>query len=331
MNIMQSVRELIDERAPRHLEETARAALELFEQQHGVATRRQLLAEGVTKDQLYHAVQKGRWVRLCPRVYGLASWPASHARWLQVAGMATGGVASHASAAWLWERVEEPPDQPEVSTPWARGPVAADLGAHKGGPWPGVVVHRSRDLEQAKVSQRRGIPVTNPLRTLVDLAAEASARALGGAVDRALSSRLVSVEGLLAEAARLRRRGRQGPPQLRQALGQRGFTGGPAASVLESRAARLFKRNGLVVTRREVVVDEGHYRLDFELEGRIYVEFDGYAYHCSPESKRYDDARRNKLRLLGYTVLVYDWWVAMVEPRRVVQDVLAAKALTAAG
>ena len=39
----------------------------------------------------------------------------------------------------------------------------------------------------------------------------------------------------------------------------------------------------------------------------MFVEVDGYAYHWSPEQKRYDDARRNKLWLRGFTVLVYDW------------------------
>ena len=161
------------------------------------------------------------------------------------------------------------------------------------------------------------------------MAAAARPALLDEAVDAALSTRLVSVEALLAEAARLKRSGRSGPAELTRCLKRRGFVGGLSSSVLESRALRLLARAGINVVACEVAVDDDRYRLDIELEGRVFVELDGYAYHWSPEQKRHDDARRNRLRLLGFEVLVYDWQSVVNEPRRVVAEVRKAKRATA--
>ena len=78
---------------------------------------------------------------------------------------------------------------------------------------------------------------------------------------------------------------------------------------------------GIKVLACEVVADENRYRLDMQLEGRLFVELDGYAYHWNPEQKRHDDARRNRLRLLGFAILVYDWHAVVNEPRRVVAEI----------
>lgn len=104
-------------------------------------------------------------------------------------------------------------------------------------------------------------------------------------------------------------------------LKRRGFVGAPSSSVLESRALRLLARAGIKVLACEVVADENRYRLDMQLEGRLFVELDGYAYHWNPEQKRHDDARRNRLRLLGFAILVYDWHTVVNEPRRVVAEI----------
>ncbi len=71
-------------------------------------------------------------------------------------------------------------------------------------------------------------------------------------------------------------------------------------------------------------MDGGRYRLDIQVGPRVFVEVDGFAYHWTPEQKRYDDKRRNELRLLGYEILVYDWKAVMDEPRRVVKETKTA-------
>ncbi|HXW78750.1 MAG TPA: DUF559 domain-containing protein [Acidimicrobiales bacterium] len=151
-----------------------------------------------------------------------------------------------------------------------------------------------------------------------------SSELLDEAIDAALAQRLVNVDGLLAEVARLRRRGRRGPAQLMARLDGRGFVGASSPSVLESRALRVLAAGKVKVDRCEVVVNNGRYRLDIQVGPQLFVEVDGYAYHWAPEQKHYDDQRRNKLRLLGFEILVYDWRAIVSEPRRVLKDVKTA-------
>jgi hypothetical protein len=288
----------------------------VFRAQMGLATRVQLLKLGVTQQQIRTALTQGRWSRAAPGLYSLPSWPPSPRRRLLAACLATDGVASHASAAWIWDLLDQAPSPPVVSLAHRRHGVLTGVGAEAPlsavGPELGlVVVHRTRDLAAASISLRHGIPTTNPLRSLVDLAGASEPTVIDGAIDVALVKRLVSIESLVAEAQRLKRRGRRGPAQLMAHLERRSFIGAPAPSVLESRTLRLLANAGIKVVNCETVVDGGHYRLDIELEHRVFLEVDGYAYHWSPEQKRKDDARRNRLRLLGIEFLVYDWRAVM--------------------
>jgi very-short-patch-repair endonuclease len=160
----------------------------------------------------------------------------------------------------------------------------------------------------------------------VDLAAHIEPALLDEAIDGGLAVRLVTVEGLLAEAVRLARPGRSGPAQLTGRLEERGFAGAPAPSVLESRALRLLVASSIRVENCEVVVKGTGYRLDIQLEGGLFVEVDGYSYHWSPEQKRYDDARRNKLRLMGFEILVYDWQTVTKHGRQMAEEIRVALA-----
>jgi len=145
------------------------------------------------------------------------------------------------------------------------------------------------------------------------------------AVDLALSSRLVTAEGLEAETTRRGGRGRRGTSTVRRMLSDRGLSGGPTASVLEAETSRLLARWRIAVTGREVkVYEDGRYRIDFLLSPILVVEVDGFAYHWSPEAKRYDEERRNRLRLGGMFVLVYTWRDVHFDERRVAWEILAA-------
>jgi very-short-patch-repair endonuclease len=300
----------------------------LFKTQLGLATRAQLLKEGITRGQINTALAQGRWVRTASGLYALSNWPPEPNRGLLAACIATGGVASHASAAWLWDLLkDEPPltvsvrhgEKPRTPSPTNRRhipPGSPDLSA--------LVVHYSRDLSSSSISNWSGVPTTNPLRTLVDLAAVSGSEMLDEAIDAALAKRLATVDALMAEAARLRRAGRRGPAQLIDRLDARSFAGAPSPSVLESRTLRLLAGANIKVDNCEVVVDEGRYRLDIQVGARLFVEVDGFAYHWGPEQKHHDDRRRNRLRLCGFEILVYDWRAIANEPRRVVKEVRGA-------
>lgn len=291
-------------------------ASDLMRRQYSLITLRDALQSGLTKAQVEARVRSGRWVRLHHQIYASASSPATPDRDLLAAYWAAGAgaAASHLSAAWLLDLVPLPPPSPVITVPYQRSVHLR-----------GVTVHRSRDLAQGRLLEKRRVRYTDPLRVLTDLAGELTAEELTPIVDRALSSRLVTTNGLVQEAGRRRRRGRSGPTDLLALLSTRGLTGGPEPSVLEAETMRLFRRWGIPVISRELEVEAGgRYRIDFLVGENLVVEVDGYAYHWSPEAKAYDDTRRNRLRAKGFTVLVYDWRAVRREPRRVAKEILTA-------
>lgn len=286
-----------------------------FRQQYGVLHRRQALRLGVSARQITRRLTSGEWERVHPSVYRLASSPGSYEQSLLAACLAAGAraVASHEGAAWMWRMLPERPRRPSITVPPQHHPRLN-----------GVAVHRLNDLDQQRVIVRRGIPCTDPLRTLVDLAAVAESVTTVEALDRTLVSKLTDVQAIDAELERRGGHGRRGVAPLRQILIDRGMTGGPTPSALEAAALQLMRRWGIPVRGREVVTDGGRYRIDFLLTETIAVEVDGYAFHWSPEAKSRDEERRNRLRLRGMTVLVYTWRDIFYDERRVATEIMSA-------
>lgn len=273
---------------------------------------------GATMDVVRYKLDSAEWERMHRGVYRDTAAPQAPEQNLRGAWLALRGaaVASHASAAWLWQLTPAPPDRPELSIQTSTGRRLR-----------GVTIHHFADLDWAAAVSRMGILVTNPLRTIVDLAGSPALTSaqLTDAVDVALAKRLVTIPGLMAELDRLSRRGRPGVGRLRWHLHDRGFIGAPAPSVLESRLGRIIVATRLPLPRVELKVtvgQEGDYRLDVAWpEIKLAVEVDGYIFHSSVEHKQRDDTRRNRLQQAGWTVLVYNWREASNEPARLVREI----------
>jgi very-short-patch-repair endonuclease len=194
----------------------------------------------------------------------------------------------------------------------------------------GVDLHRPVDYPAHAVVVRN-IRCTNPLRTLVDLAAVSPAAILDDAVDRALASRLLTVEAIEAELGRLGRQGRSGVAALRAGLRRRGFVGAPHPSVLESRTLRLLRQHLIEPLACEVKMGPGgRYRVDVLLAPRVVMEVDGFTYHADPEQVAEDKRRRTRIRLDGTIRIDYTWRDILYDSRRVVREVREALALAAA-
>jgi hypothetical protein len=101
-------------------------------------------------------------------------------------------VLSHFSAAALWGFLDWDRRHPEVTVRRTSARRRA-----------GIRIHRSNELERRDVMRLKGIPVTSPARTLVDLAAVANDKLLRTAVRRALARRRVSIRQLVAMRRRL--------------------------------------------------------------------------------------------------------------------------------
>ena len=288
----------------------------------GLLTRAQAMALGATAKQIKVRLARAEWEIVFRTVYRDAGSPPTTHQHLLAACLAAGphAMASHRSAAWLWEMVEAPPRAPELTVP------SSDQHGRRVA---GITVHRT--TQRARTVLRRGIPATNSVRTLVDLGAVVGAGALTVAVDRALAARLVTVAGLVAELSRIGRRGRPGVAPLRQVLTDRGLVGAPHPSVLESQTLRLFRVWQLPVPVEQAAGADGEYRLDFAYaDVRMAVEVDGYVWHFSPEQQRRDHARRNRLQAEGWRILVYTWRDVVNEPARVASEIASLyAALTA--
>ncbi|MDP9072641.1 MAG: DUF559 domain-containing protein [Actinomycetota bacterium] len=283
---------------------------------HGIIGHREAVRLGATEEVIRAKLARGEWVRVYRGVYRDTVVPRTHAQDLRAVCVLTHGraVASHASAAWLWGLLARPPDKPELTVARA---------FQHGRTVRGILVHQSIVLDWTRVRTRDTIPVTDPLRTLVDLGGSVPAEELTAAVDAGLATRLVSVDGLVAELARLGRGRRPGARSLRRMLAERALVGVPQASVLEVKALAMFQRAGLPVPRIEYRVgQDGEYRLDFAYPViKFAVEVDGYAWHSSPEQFQHDRARRNQLQRRGWVVLVYTWRDIVSEPVRVAQEI----------
>ncbi|MDP9073909.1 MAG: endonuclease domain-containing protein [Actinomycetota bacterium] len=283
---------------------------------HGVIGRSEALRLGATIALIRSKLDRGEWIRVHYGVYRDAATAVSHYQELRAAYVATDGlaVASHASAAWLWDLLPQPPRCPELTVP---------ASSQRGRRIPALIIHSSVDLDWTRAVTRRAIRVTDPLRTLVDLGASVATDDLRKAVDVALATRLVNVDGLRAELTRLSRSGRPGPGWLRGLLADRGFVGAPHPSVLEARMAALIVRNHLPKPVVELRFGaDGEYRLDYAYEPvKLAIEVDGYVWHSSPEQLQRDHQRRNQLQGNGWLVLVYTWLDVVREPDRVGREI----------
>src|SRR5205823_879176 len=111
-------------------------------------------------------------------VYRAAAAPRTAEQELLAAVWRAGSysAASHRSATWLWRLWTTPPPLPEVSVPYSSAPRLR-----------GALVHRSSDLVGALISERHGIPVTGPLRTIIDAVGVLSHEGGTFIVDRAIA------------------------------------------------------------------------------------------------------------------------------------------------
>jgi len=284
----------------------------------GIISRWEALRLGASSEYIRGKLASGDWVVMFRGVYRDAAALYTPMQDVRAAYVATRGVGvvSHRSAGWMWGMVEQVPATVEISIPRHES---------RGRRLEGVTVHRSTDLDAVRGAvNRNGMLVTNPLRTIVDLASVLPPGLLTDAVDVALAKRQVTVEGLTAEIDRLSQHGRRGVGPLRRHLDDRGFVGAPSASVLESRTRRMVNATNLPVPRVEHRAGEnGEYRLDLAWdEIRFGVEVDGYLWHFNPEHQQRDLRRRAALQDQGWTLRIYTWRDISDEPARVAREIV---------
>ncbi len=264
--------------------------------QHGVVARAQLRKLGFGVAAIDHRVRAARLHRVHQGVYAVGhSVLTMEGRWM-AAVLAAGGeaVLSHASAAAAWEL--RPPSGGAIHVT-----VPGDPGRTRRA---GIRLHRSTTLTPNDTRAHRGIPITTPVRTIIDLATTLNGRPLEHALDLAEQRGLVDFAEL--RKAIEAHPTRPGSPSLQAMLSRYSAGSTVTRSELEERFLRLCDRHGLPRPHVNTRI-EGN-EVDFVWrDARLIVEVDGYAYHRSPRAFEDDRARDVALTVAGWTVLRFTW------------------------
>jgi len=286
----------------------AQALAERARRQHGVVSTHQLAELGYAKGTIAEAVRLGRLHRLHRGVYAVGHTALSWEGYCMAAVLARpGSVASHKTAAWIWELRRWRPETVHLTAP-TRQRVKRDF-----------VVHFAR-LAPEDQDVVDGIPVTSVARTVLDLAPEESIRDLHRMMDRAEDRKTFDLrrfDRLLARAG-----GHPGRVKLRRALD----TFRPETATLRSDLERRFRDLVLAagLPRPATNVFVAGYELDayWEAEG-FAVELDVYATHGSRLSFEEDRERADDLLLAGIELIRVTGVRLDREPRETISRVAA--------
>jgi very-short-patch-repair endonuclease len=280
--------------------------------QYGVVSRAQLLVAGIGPSAIATRIKRHQLHPLHRGVYAVGHTAlVPFARELAaVLACGPGAVLSHWSAAWLWRLVEIAGEPIHVTVPRSNRRR------------PGLIVHRSRSLAPEDTAMHRGIPVTAPARTLLDLAEIATPRELERAFDEAIIQRTTDHAALAAVVERSH--GHRGTGKLRDLLTR---AEGPAftRSEAEERLLSLIRGAGLPTPAVNTYV-AGHL-VDFHWpDARLVIEVDGYRFHSSRAAFERDRRHDADLIDAGFRAIRVTWRQLVDEPLVVVARI--ARALT---
>jgi len=222
--------------------------------------------EGRTRATMRWGEQAGEWRRADIGVWAEGPEDVSELDRARARVIATGGVASHHLAGVLHGL-----DAVGLDGIWATVPRSANGRRER---------LCRRDLLPERVVAVAGLPCTDGLQTLLDLAPRLSDSVWEQALESALRKRLASVPGF-AEVTTMR---------VRRVLGRRPAGAPPTESLLETLMVQLARTvPGLPDPVRQLWIPEAHARLDQSWPDLgLFVELDGQHHKDQPVY----DARR---------------------------------------
>jgi hypothetical protein len=278
-------------------------AQQIASRQKGLATRKQLLAAGISARTIERRLESGLLIPEYNGVYRVGHRAPNLETSYLAAVLACGerAVLSGRAAGHLLGLLKGGAPPPEVTAPTGRRVK-------------GLRTHRSRDLDARDRTVHRGIPVTTVPRTLIDLAATLPLQALS----RACHEAGVRYRTTPAEVAAVlaRHPNAPGAAKLRAIL-----NGGEAVTVsrLEARFLELLRANDLPVpiTNRPA----GGRRVDCRWPGeRLTVELDSYRYHGSRYAWEQDRRREREAYARGDEFRRYTYGDVFERPRQMLAE-----------
>jgi very-short-patch-repair endonuclease len=288
------------------------AVARIAARQRTLVTAAQLAACGLGKDAVAHRVNSGRLHPIFHGVYsmGCGELPPLAPELGALLACGKNSLVSHLSAAFVWGFRKSPPAEVELSV------VGRCCESRKG-----IRVHRIQAIDRAELRRHKGLWISSPARTLLEIATTLPRHGLADAVSDAIGERLVNRRDI--EATLARNRGRRGSARLAEVIGDEGAT-----TITRSRAEkaflRLIRKAGL--PEPEVNVRFGRYVPDFMWrEQRLIVELDSYRFHGGPKGFDNDHDKDLVYREAGFDVLRPTRYHVIKQPARIL--VLVAQAL----
>jgi predicted transcriptional regulator of viral defense system len=165
-------------------------------QQGGYFNAGQARAHAVSRQLLDHHLRRGRFERVRRGLYRVQGFPRDEHDDMREAWMAVGitdALLSHESALALLDLSDTIPDAVHLLVP----------RRHRGLRRPsGTILHTRPDSEEIATVWRDGLPLTAPVRTLLDVADRVQPEQLAMAVGQAMRRGLLTVDQLQAQAKR---------------------------------------------------------------------------------------------------------------------------------
>jgi very-short-patch-repair endonuclease len=293
-----------------------RAIAAIAARQHGVVTRGQLLAAGISRQAIQHRLSQRRLHPLHRGVYlvGHPVSPPLASEMAAVLACGEGSVISHETAAAIHGFRSS-----------GEGPIDVTVLSRSRRPRPGIRTHTTGTFEPGDVRRHHGIPITSPARTFLDLAAGLRPNELRRALEDAQVRRVVTASTIRLRLERSPHR--PGAPLLLSLL-----DGTPllTRSEAEARLVELVRAADLGPSASKTRI--GRHEVDFLWRReRLIVEVDGFTYHGSRAAFERDGVRDAELQAAGYRVMRITWTEIESRPEAVIARLAQALALSRLG
>jgi very-short-patch-repair endonuclease len=283
----------------------------------GLITTREIHELGMGGATLARRVKSGVFTRVAQGIYSLPGVVDRHRLDLEAACSRLGAIVSHESAGRIHRFEAIPLGRPTVTVPHRR--------THT---FPDVTVHQSTDLEPAHIVSIDGLSVTNPERTVIDLAAVLSQARFDQLVDRALASGKVHLHDLDTMFMTITRRGKPGTARIRRLLEARSGEFVATESELERRLLQLIVGAGLpepTVQFTSPWLEKTKGRVDLAyVDHQLIIEGDSRKWHLLAKAFQTDRERDRAAQLAGWRILRYTWDEIVNDPLHVVAEIREA-------
>jgi hypothetical protein len=289
--------------------------------QHALVTHAQARAVGATPAMIKYRCRSGRWRAVHRGVYLVAGAPFTWETKVHASVLAAGpgALASHRTAAVLWDLDDFRPGPVELTVPRHARPE--ELPAR---------VHESTDLDLARPVRRRGIRTTALLRTLLDIGCLVPLDVLEAAVEQVVRETGADWPDLYDTLVLHSRRGRNGCGPFRAVLDERFGDQVITDSRFERLVRRLLLDAGVVAPESQHSIYDGD-RFIAEVDlawpsHMVGVELQSKKHHLHSVAFERDKRRLNDARLHGWNVLEYTFKYYRTHPNRLVTEVQTALA-----